>query len=140
MPEVTLNLSAWIERRKASVGPYADHVIHSVKAYETEIQRLREIIADALNEDDAPAFVNDGKCEERWVEDVKNACPCCTGSGHRDDVWKPISSAPTGFDIIAADRNGHRKIIDWGNFCEHNQPGFMHWTHVPGAPVTPNRK
>lgn len=37
---LTLNLSAWIERRADAVGPYADHIIHSVKAYEDEIKRL----------------------------------------------------------------------------------------------------
>lgn len=39
-----LNLAAWIERRKKDVGPYADHIIHSVKAYEAEIQRLRDVL------------------------------------------------------------------------------------------------
>ena len=42
MPEVLLNLSDWIERRRSDVGPYGDHIIHSVKAYEAEIQRLRD--------------------------------------------------------------------------------------------------
>jgi hypothetical protein len=35
------NLSGWIERRKRDVGPYADHIISSVSAYEVEIERLR---------------------------------------------------------------------------------------------------
>ena len=42
MPEILLNLSAWVERRKADAGPYGEHIIHSVKAYEAEIQRLRD--------------------------------------------------------------------------------------------------
>ena len=41
MNDVTLNLSAWIERREKDVGTYADHIIHSVKAYEDEIAELR---------------------------------------------------------------------------------------------------
>jgi hypothetical protein len=36
-----LNLSGWIKRRKSDVGPYADHIIKSVKRYEEEIMRLR---------------------------------------------------------------------------------------------------
>lgn len=36
-----LNLSAWIERRAADIGPYADHILKSVKEYEAEITRLR---------------------------------------------------------------------------------------------------
>jgi transcriptional regulator with XRE-family HTH domain len=39
--EIMLNLSAWIERRADNLKPYADHIIHSVKAYEAEIERLR---------------------------------------------------------------------------------------------------
>ena len=39
--EITLNLSAWIERRKNDVGPYADHIIRSTKEYEEEIADLR---------------------------------------------------------------------------------------------------
>ena len=42
MPEVGLNLSEWTERRRSDVGPYSDHIIHSVKAYEAEIQRHRD--------------------------------------------------------------------------------------------------
>lgn len=45
-PELMLNLSAWIERRKQDVGPYADHIIHSVSKYEAEIERLRAVAAD----------------------------------------------------------------------------------------------
>lgn len=41
MGEVVLNLADWIERRRDAVGPYADHIIHSVRAYEAEIARLR---------------------------------------------------------------------------------------------------
>lgn len=41
MREIMLNLSAWIERRADNLKPYADHIIHSVKAYEAEIERLR---------------------------------------------------------------------------------------------------
>lgn len=41
MAEIMLNLSAWIERRADNLKPYADHIIHSVKAYEAEIERLR---------------------------------------------------------------------------------------------------
>ena len=36
-----LNLSGWIERRRADVGPYADHIIKGVAEYEAEIARLR---------------------------------------------------------------------------------------------------
>lgn len=49
---VVLNLADWIERRKADVGPYADHIIHSVRAYEAEIASLRRRLGggcDAAN-------------------------------------------------------------------------------------------
>jgi hypothetical protein len=36
-----LNASGWIEHRKRDVGPYADHIIRCVRAYEVEIERLR---------------------------------------------------------------------------------------------------
>jgi len=39
--EVVLNLADWIERRRDAVGPYADHIIHSVRAHEAELARLR---------------------------------------------------------------------------------------------------
>lgn len=52
MSDPILNLSAWIERRSNEVGPYADHIVHSVTAYEThisaqaaEIERLQLFIA-----------------------------------------------------------------------------------------------
>lgn len=38
---VLLNLADWIERRKAATGPYAEHIVHSVRAYEAEIAGLR---------------------------------------------------------------------------------------------------
>ncbi len=58
MPTVTLNLAAWIERRKSDVGPYADHIIHSVRAYEAEIEKLRETVAelDAAAEAEAQKY------------------------------------------------------------------------------------
>ncbi len=43
MPNLILNLSAWIERRRDAIGPYADHIVHSTKHYEQEIERLRVI-------------------------------------------------------------------------------------------------
>jgi hypothetical protein len=42
MGEPILNLSAWIDRRRKEVGPYADHIVHSVKAYEARITALEE--------------------------------------------------------------------------------------------------
>lgn len=39
-----LNLAGWIERRKRDVGPYADHIIKAVTAYEVELRNLREIV------------------------------------------------------------------------------------------------
>ena len=36
-----LNLSGWIERRKSDVGPYAEHIIRSVRAYEAELTTHR---------------------------------------------------------------------------------------------------
>ena len=47
MGEPILNLSAWIDRRRKEVGPYADHIVHSVKAYEARITALEEENADA---------------------------------------------------------------------------------------------
>lgn len=40
-----LNLADWIDRRRADVGPYADHIIKSVRSHEAEIERLRGFIA-----------------------------------------------------------------------------------------------
>lgn len=31
-------------------------------------------------------FPSDGNEEARWIEDTKNACTCCGGSGHKDDM------------------------------------------------------
>lgn len=42
MGEPILNLSSWIDRRRKEVGPYADHIVHSVKAYEDRITALEE--------------------------------------------------------------------------------------------------
>jgi hypothetical protein len=39
-----LNASGWIEHRKRDVGPYADYIIRCVRAYEIEIQDLRELV------------------------------------------------------------------------------------------------
>lgn len=36
-------------------------------------------------------FVNDGKTEDRFVEDMKNACPACGGSGHKDDAAENLA-------------------------------------------------
>ena len=38
-----LNLAGWITRRKSDVGPYADHIIESVRIYEAEIERQRNL-------------------------------------------------------------------------------------------------
>ena len=42
-----LNLAGWIERRKSDVGPYADHIIKSVRIYEVEIERLRKALKES---------------------------------------------------------------------------------------------
>ena len=36
-----LNLTDWIERRKADIGPYADAIMAGTRGYEDEIRRLR---------------------------------------------------------------------------------------------------
>ena len=41
-----LNLSGWIERRRADVGPYAEPIIKGVAEYEAEIARLRASVAE----------------------------------------------------------------------------------------------
>lgn len=43
---LTLNLADWIERRRSDTGPYADHIIHSVRHYEAEIKRLDGLLVD----------------------------------------------------------------------------------------------
>lgn len=45
-PELDLNLSAWIERRSKSVGPYADYIVRSVKRYEAQIARIERLEED----------------------------------------------------------------------------------------------
>lgn len=62
MGEIMLNLSAWIERRADDLKPYADHIIHSVKAYEAEIERLRE----DLRQQDIALI----EWEQKWIETV----------------------------------------------------------------------
>lgn len=42
--ELLLNLSSWLERRAEQIGPYADHIIHAVRAYEAEILSAQERI------------------------------------------------------------------------------------------------
>lgn len=29
--------------------------------------------------------------EDRYIEDGENACPCCSGSGHKDDARIPLA-------------------------------------------------
>lgn len=51
MPDLLLNLSAWIDRRKKEIGPHSSHIINSTLQYEAEIQRLRdneEFLRDCL--------------------------------------------------------------------------------------------
>ncbi|WGR61458.1 hypothetical protein E3U26_12445 [Paracoccus ferrooxidans] len=58
--EVVLNLADWIERRRDAVGPYADHIIHSVRSHEAELVRLRaevERLTAALADERAHADV-----------------------------------------------------------------------------------
>ena len=47
MSILDLNLSSWIERRAADIGPHADHIVQSVRAYEREIAQLREALYHA---------------------------------------------------------------------------------------------
>lgn len=72
MSEPILNLSAWIDRRRKEVGPYADHIVHSVKAYEARItaleaenKRLREALIRI--EDLTSHDMGMSDCEERVV-------------------------------------------------------------------------
>jgi hypothetical protein len=74
MTDIMLNLSAWIERRRSAVGPYADHIIHSVKHYEEEIERLRRI-CNALHAAQTYSYIGrDGKSTlARDLEDKRDA-------------------------------------------------------------------
>ncbi|WP_299949112.1 hypothetical protein [uncultured Ruegeria sp.] len=46
--ELILNLADWIERRKDHLSPsYADHIIHTVRHYEAEIEALQSQLAKA---------------------------------------------------------------------------------------------
>lgn len=36
--------------------------------------------------------------ETRWIEDCENACPCCGGSGHKDDATPYIEELETARD------------------------------------------
>ena len=49
----------------------------------------------------ASCFGSDGKEEARWIEDMKNACPHCGGSGHKDDVTHPTPAAATTYTPTA---------------------------------------
>jgi hypothetical protein len=55
MSDPTLNLSAWIDRRAKYIGPYSDHIVHSVKHYEAHIEtqaarieRLEAALVEAM--------------------------------------------------------------------------------------------
>lgn len=66
-------------------------------------------------------FGSDGNEEARWVADVENACPCCHGSGHKDDV-QGVNAASLTQERVAT----HRMTED-GESTENwaiNQPGF----------------
>ena len=36
--------------------------------------------------------------KDRWSYDVENACPCCGGSGHKDDCRAPVAVKPLDWE------------------------------------------
>ena len=68
---VLLNLSSWIERRRDHVGPYAEHIVHSVKAYEREIERLRACL-DATRDEICEGPVDDVLWHDEITTTVDN--------------------------------------------------------------------
>lgn len=70
------------------------------EALRKENERLREALAIARNAQIARGDVfADADTEARWIEDSKNACPACGGSGHKDDA------APASPDWTASARD-----------------------------------
>lgn len=70
--EVVLNLADWIERRRDAVGPYADHIIHSVRAHEGEISRLRAEV-ERLNTLLSTPLYSRRKLEQDLAEERRHA-------------------------------------------------------------------
>lgn len=71
MGEPILNLSAWIDRRRKEVGPYADHIVHSVKAYEARIAALeeeRDRLREALEMVAAQIHSGDDMPDDTWAD------------------------------------------------------------------------
>lgn len=73
MGDPILNLSAWIDRRRKEVGPYADHIVHSVKAYEARITSLeeeRDRLREALSRqgDNMSFLLNRVTLPDKWLE------------------------------------------------------------------------
>lgn len=48
---VTLNLSGWMDRRRENLTLYANHILHSVRAYEAEIAALRALAETTKGEE-----------------------------------------------------------------------------------------
>lgn len=65
-----LNLSAWIERRASDIGPYAEHILKSVKEYEAEIKKLRSPRCAECDCDAPPKGCNWIKWDGGEVDDL----------------------------------------------------------------------
>ncbi|WP_306150660.1 hypothetical protein [Roseovarius sp. MMSF_3281] len=55
--------------------------------------------------------------EERWREDVENACPHCGGSGHKGDV-----SEPAGVKVKPLEWKDNKASTPFGDYSIHQTP------------------
>lgn len=84
---------------------YAKGFCAGAEAFMDQIRNLNPDVTDALDDlikeaeqrgqiKAGSVFVNDGSAEERYCEDAEIACPCCGGSGHKDDAVNAMTKSP----------------------------------------------
>lgn len=92
--------------------------------------------------------------EDRYISDAELCCACCGGSGHKDDVWKPASTAPKDgrMFLVCYPRMMNLRVRCWfdtvhgyfktdeGGDGGISTPAFFHdgdlWANMPDAPTT----
>lgn len=99
--------------------------------------------------------------EDRYISDHELSCACCGGSGHRDDVWKPLETMPKDgrMFLVCLPRMMGLVVRCWYNkthgyfstdmdtdggitrpifFHKNEQYGDDVWTNIPDRPVKPS--
>ena len=98
MSDPFLNLSEWIERRKSDIGPYAEHIIHSVKAYEAhilgedaKINRLTEFIEELR---DFVPDIHSGRTSQDPRDDVPDVMDADVFLLFQEDAIEALGEKP----------------------------------------------